>query len=298
LDVFVSSDAYDVLAETNGYPDWDILTAVIQHYNRDIQPRDVIELINALLAKVPTLEDHLLVRGLDFENAKCSPDSNLSNRSENFTKHYYRLLLLGCLMVERNATGATPWLATKGLPDQQVTAISFSADSVTELADGGVVSGKVRKVHGNVLAITSVAALLDSYDPTALWLEATTQLTQTLAVNLAIARLSRSAGLPAERGFFFGRKFFATAGALGFLGQVPLARILIRACAETVLRTNLQGVHWLRTGPGANDSQRKRGMDRAWRRDIDYTYHLHYWETPDGPEFASVVSHNDMSIPT
>jgi hypothetical protein len=51
-------------------------------------------------------------------------------------------------------------------------------------------------------------------------------------------------------------------------------------------------------GKGGNEPQQKRGQDKAWRRDIDYEYHLHYWECDDGSvEFASVVTHNDFSIP-
>jgi hypothetical protein len=47
-------------------------------------------------------------------------------------------------------------------------------------------------------------------------------------------------------------------------------------------------------GKGGNEPQHKRGQ--AWRRDIDYEYH--YWECDDGSvEFASVVTHNDFSIP-
>jgi hypothetical protein len=41
-----------------------------------------------------------------------------------------------------------------------------------------------------------------------------------------------------------------------------------------------------------------RGSDKAQRRDIDYEFHLHYWEIAnDVIELASVVHHNDFSIP-
>jgi hypothetical protein len=41
-----------------------------------------------------------------------------------------------------------------------------------------------------------------------------------------------------------------------------------------------------------------RGRDKAQRRDIDYEFHLHYWECANGTiELASVVHHNDFSIP-
>jgi hypothetical protein len=74
----------------------------------------------------------------------------------------------------------------------------------------------------------------------------------------------------------------------------------LRAACEAVDKQNLRSVHVLRTGPGGNDPQRRRSYDnaKAWRRDIDREYHLHYWELPDGPiELASVGVHNDFVIP-
>lgn len=73
---------------------------------------------------------------------------------------------------------------------------------------------------------------------------------------------------------------------------------ILRAIVETIRGHNLQAVHALRTGSGGNDPQRMRGGDKAQRRDIDTELHLHYWECADGTiELASVVYHNDFSIP-
>ena len=67
---------------------------------------------------------------------------------------------------------------------------------------------------------------------------------------------------------------------------------------ETIRGQNLPGVHALRTSPGGNATQRLRGTDKAQRRDIDQEFHLHYWECANGTiELASVVHHNDFSIP-
>jgi hypothetical protein len=95
----------------------------------------------------------------------------------------------------------------------------------------------------------------------------------------------------------FGSKFFQTAEAHGFLKQEKKIKILLRACVEVILKENMGYAHWLRVGKGANDPQKQRGDNKAWRRDIDYEYHLHYWEAERGQEFASIVVHNDMSIP-
>jgi hypothetical protein len=60
--------------------------------------------------------------------------------------------------------------------------------------------------------------------------------------------------------------------------------------------TNLGATHALRNDRGYDSPQFTRGTDKAWRRDIDREYHLHYWETQNGYEFSDVVHHNDFNI--
>ncbi|MDM8525771.1 hypothetical protein QUF80_20560 [Desulfococcaceae bacterium HSG8] len=75
---------------------------------------------------------------------------------------------------------------------------------------------------------------------------------------------------------------------------------LLRALAEVILNENLQATHPLRLGKGGGDPQRVREQDgaKAWRRDIDRKFHLHYWQTSDEIEFAwSAYPHDDYYIP-
>lgn len=73
---------------------------------------------------------------------------------------------------------------------------------------------------------------------------------------------------------------------------------ILRSIVETIEGQNMSAVHALRKGQGGNDPQRMRGSDKAQRRDIDREFHLHYWDCADGRiELASVVYHNDFSIP-
>ena len=73
---------------------------------------------------------------------------------------------------------------------------------------------------------------------------------------------------------------------------------VLRSIVETLNDERMTDVHALREGKGGNTSQRLRGKDKAQRRDIDHEFHLHYWDCDDGTvEIASVVYHNDFSIP-
>ena len=60
----------------------------------------------------------------------------------------------------------------------------------------------------------------------------------------------------------------------------------------------MEDTHALRESSGGNALQRMRGDDKAWRRDIDREYHLHYWACEVSTvEFACVVTHDDFYIP-
>jgi hypothetical protein len=96
-----------------------------------------------------------------------------------------------------------------------------------------------------------------------------------------------------------GKSFINTASELGFLTEPIKFERLLRTCYETLLEENMAATHALRTSRGGGSPQRERISDKAkaWRRDIDRGYHLHYWKTSNHVELASVVIHEDFTIP-
>jgi hypothetical protein len=122
------------------------------------------------------------------------------------------------------------------------------------------------------------------------------------AISVALYKKRFAAGnqtqwqdLPAFR---IGSQFLASLDEHHVGSGSGLAEKLIRSILETIDHENLAATHWLRKGAGASDPQRMRGKDAAWRRDVDYEYHLHYWECDAGyVEFARLVVHDDFSIP-
>ena len=80
-------------------------------------------------------------------------------------------------------------------------------------------------------------------------------------------------------------------------GSLPAK--IIRSIVETINEQNLKKVHKLRTGKGGDNPHRTRTEDgaKAWRRDIDREYHLHYWECQNGRvELANVGVHDNFKI--
>lgn len=77
-------------------------------------------------------------------------------------------------------------------------------------------------------------------------------------------------------------QFYLSVASCSALENPAVARGALRAILETIEGTNMADTHQLRTGNGPNDPEVKRGNDIAWRRDVDYEHHLHYWICPDG----------------
>jgi hypothetical protein len=66
---------------------------------------------------------------------------------------------------------------------------------------------------------------------------------------------------------------------------------------EAIDQLRTEDVHALRESGSGGAPQRTRGGHRAWRRDIDREYHLHYWQCSDRIEFGWIGPHNDFHLP-
>ncbi len=144
--------------------------------------------------------------------------------------------------------------------------------------------------------------VVGSLDPLDIWKEGLSDHRVTLAIRLALFAYARDSGRglawKATTRFALGHSFVQTLDASGFQVDTVKIRRLLRCCCETIMGDNLPATHQLREGPGAEEPQIERGRDRAWRRDVDHEFHLHYWERPERhPELACVGPHNYFFIP-
>ncbi|MFH1980905.1 MAG: hypothetical protein ABIL58_03590 [Pseudomonadota bacterium] len=154
--------------------------------------------------------------------------------------------------------------------------------------------------EGDVLICDDFKGLVECLDESAILLRARDDVGVETAIRVALykCRLTNRLApdwddVPRHR---IGRSFRVLMQALSPTKQLTLK--VLRAIVETLERTSLADTHALRTGPGGGAPQRMRRGDGAMRRDIDYQYHLHYWQCEDGAiEIASVAVHNDFSIP-
>ncbi|MCA2972180.1 MAG: hypothetical protein INH43_26995 [Acidobacteriaceae bacterium] len=156
--------------------------------------------------------------------------------------------------------------------------------------------------EGSAFVCSSLHKLLTTMDATAILRSAGTASQVRAAITVAWYQRQTASGMSPDWAnlseFEVGREFLPSLLAHHVTSKAGLASRILRAATATICHENLSATHWLRTGSGGNDPQRMRGSDAAWRRDVDYEYHLHYWECDDGKvELAVVVVHSDLSIP-
>jgi hypothetical protein len=155
------------------------------------------------------------------------------------------------------------------------------------------------RMTSEVTLVDGPLALARTVDITSLWAAATEAESYEQALSLALmVDMEESRGLPAAK-FVLRQEFIDTASALGFCHEPAKIRRLMGALVSRIFGRDLGSGHRLRENAAGNSGPQTRGDDTAWRMDIDYEFHVHYWLRADNTiEFACVVVHNDYSIPT
>jgi hypothetical protein len=157
-------------------------------------------------------------------------------------------------------------------------------------------------LEGSILVCQNFRDLVLNIDEETVWQSAQDDVGLRLAVQIALYKSRLQRGLEPDwenvSSFSLHTEFAAAAKTHCQANPQSLVGKILRSMVETIDSLNMTDTHPLRTGPGGGNPQRMREQDTAWRRDIDYEYHLHYWKCHnDTVEFGSVVVHNDFSIP-
>lgn len=313
--VVPTADAAEVLASTGRYPSYDALRA-----SPFASWRDVARVVDRLLRDTP-LEDHLGVATVVLDGPACVPDTHLRGRPAPFVAHHHRVLCLHALRAaDQPASAAAVLTALDGLPAGPDDAAGGPAGGpagssptrrpvvargtalVESVAAGGVTLDE-RAYRADILLVSDVDRVAADVGAVALWQDGCLQLALREAVRRRTVQDSGvgpdTARVPS--GWEVGDDFWRTAAAFGFGHERGKIGRLVDACVDAIVGDPRRGEpHPLRTnrGPNAANVTRARDDAVAMRRDIDDEFHLHYWRRPGrGPELASVVVHNDFSIP-
>ena len=304
IKVYISKNASYSLAESNAYPPHDALRQAIEILGvTHIQVQDIVSLINGFLLKSQIIEDELGIDELLFDDYNIELSINLQIRQAPFPYHFQLLTVLLSLHNHFISDVNNQVLITS--QDCEHIGLSWIRASVTDLltTSSKVIPDDIHQplpVSVQFYVCRCLHSLHASLDPCNIWANAGCEYALKKAIELFLYQSQHRQGPyispVSHNSFSIGSHFVQSCMEIGFFSDTGKIRILLRSCSETILGTNCRATHWIRTSRGGNSPQLKRGDDNAWRRDIDHAYHLHYWSTPNGPELANVVKHDDLTI--
>jgi hypothetical protein len=304
IDIYTSRRTSEVLFDAGAYPPWHELRRTINCLGlQHIQAKDIVNIVNSFLQRTFIIEDDLSINDLLFDQYRLMPSVNYTDRPGPFIQHFEFLTVLLALHkflyteLNNQLLVSCPDLNHHG--NTQVVANLYDVACSSPTSPMSALSTPCN-ISAQLVICICLRTLMSSVDPCNIWSNATCD----EALRKAIEIFAYQQTVPhreyfnvlKNRIFKFGTNFVASARANGFFDDVSRIRMLLRACVETILEDNLHSVHALRIDSGGNSLQLTRGTDKAWRRDIDRDYHLHYWETQNGFEIADVVHHNDFRI--
>lgn len=304
--MYLPRDVEEVLFATGLYPLWNGLASALTAANlqETYQPQDIVSVVDGLLKQLPRLEDALHIDTLLAEPADLEPDNYLGRYPQPLAISHRELLLLVCVLFR--CTGRSPggdFVMSHGMETGTRTVKVSGRIEDWALLDAEPCGrlGIPLDVRDEVALVTRWSDVLQAVDPIEIWRAADSVQECQVAFRRFLWSFAEvnclGPTIVSRACWSFGASFLGTLESLGFRRDGPKIRRLFSAMAETALRRNLHQVHQIRTGEAGNDPQVKRGEDGAWRRDIDHEFHLHFWSTSVGTEFAAVVVHNDFSIP-
>jgi hypothetical protein len=281
--------------------------------------RELLRITNVIdydFNTIAVLADTLVGQAGDFEGAMGVSDLLTSEDTqitpdvfEGVTPDILRAESEKCLVVlailrtvSRDRSAVSYALALKSEPRSPVVSVDARIDIIDHCR--GDLEGlplAPARFGGTAMVCHSFQSYLLALDELKLWKCAADNRDLEVAIRVAIYKSREARGTGASwtgiPHFRINPRFHETVAMCGAFAADGLGRSALRSIVEAIDDLQMASVHSLNTGPGAEDPQQKRGTDLAWRRDITYEHHLHYWQCANGlKELSCMVTHDCFDI--
>ncbi len=306
VDIYMSERAMEIMQKEDVYPIRPSLTQLFQA--RGLQfaysANDIARFVDDLFKKTPYFETHFKIQDVLVSNIETSPNLVEIHSSKPRADDLIRIAVVIAILRSccRNPV-LDHSLIIKPRQGSSVVKVIAQIDIIETTRDDMLDLPKPPEFFsGDILTCQNFREFVQNLDEIAIWESSTDKEGLELALKIAIfkSRLERNIEPDWDtiQGFSFGREFLERLRACERGGNPGLVARILRSLTETIEKLNMRAIHPKRKGGGGDDPQEMRKKDKAWRRDIDAEYHLHYWECADGAiEFASVGPHNMFDIP-
>lgn len=296
ITAYIIRDTHKLLAEADKYPAYPHIAKLLAKHNIDyVQASDIDKLVTRFLEKFTTVEDALFLDDYLHDDPKISID--LEDREQIFKEGLLSLCsMIGLNCFIRKLDCGIQLLYIKNYKGES---IQFSSALVIAEFNNGTSIDCPIAIDNKYTTCHNFVHLCESIDPVDIWIKSETIDGYLNATKLSIAKLAYQAGLSSllnRMTISFGTDFIPSLDALHFLKNTPRMTITLKAISQVILGLGLESTHALRNGAGAENPQATSGNYKAWRKDIDYEFHLHYWKYQDRIVLSNVVTHKDFDI--
>ncbi len=303
--IYMSEKASEALVGDGLYPLHDDLTKLFKTNGiMEYDVNTVTTVVNRLLQRTPTLETHFRIQYVLADELSTNPDILQRTAGKALQSNLANCVILIAILRQYCRESIRDHsLILRHAPTQKIVNVRAIIHEIDHKRnDLGALPTHPEVFEGDVLISHDFRGLIESLDESSILASSAENADLETAIRIALYKSRFKRGEDPDWddvcGFQIGQSFFRTVNML-CPGQASSFFVkVLRAIVETLDRKNLADEHKLRTGSGGNDPQQMRGKDGAMRRDIDYEFHLHYWRCDDDTvELASVVTHNDFTIP-
>ena len=307
IDVHMSEQARDDLVITGLYPRWDQLRELFDSHNVIAYDVPTIQtVVNQIMAITPSFEDYFQVFDIAQDNVETTPDISLLHAHDSLQDSLERcvstLTLLRRYCPQSLVLGGHVLFIRKALcrtikVRANIHELDHNREDIPALIDPPLF------FEGDVLVCDDCQRYFQCLDASTMLVGSNDDRGFEIALKVKLYKHAieqsisvdwQSLNVPS-----IGSKFRASCQQVCSAQATALPDTILRTIVKIVYKLNPQETHALRTGSGPNNPQQRRGSDKAFRRNVDRSFRLHYWEGEQGAiELASVNYHNDFDIPS
>ena len=302
--IFILRETHTILAEQNNYPLWDDLKRFIRKYEIDyIQPDAIVTLVNSFLDKFAHIESSLEIVDILPDKIITEPTDHLRNRTQIYSDIYCKTLIYMSLKTQLcNEKNTEQLIITTGI--EKNTNLKIIAElNFIEFENEAENNMKITcplQIREEFTGSKNYEGLLLAINPILMWMNSDNNQSYIMSIIINNFILNQDLDLRIRltdlANFELCKGFIPSVKGHGFNHIEEKIKALLRSISELILGINFHKSHALRMGRGGNDPQIEVNNYKAWRRDIDYDYHLHYWTHRDKFKLSCIVLHNDFSI--
>ncbi len=298
----ISEKVINKLIETDSYPFHPHLKTALTTFGlTEYALFDLLRITNKLL-DTTVLEEYLCCNECLYSDLDLEPNIYQGNGDDQFTNINKDLIVLLLLSIKLDSNNKYILFIndyTGGNSSMQLRCNLEDVDCKLPIENDLLDN----EINGELDFGSTAQMVIMKIDNLLLWKNACNMMDFQNSIKIGCYKdiINNSGPIEWERlpKFELREEFVKSVISNNFISDVSKCKRMIRTINDILLSRNKGKGHALRTGSSGNDPIRTRKKDnaRAWRFDIDYEYHIHYWITEHGPEFAKLVVHNDTDIP-